>query len=125
MGPPAGDADDEPIAAQATHLRGRKDRRTVIDEHFDGDVALYEEYLISCRDQFGLDVAAGDSACRSADHAALQRLAHSLKGVFALLGDDAGAVRARAVEKLAAQRLDAGEAWRGVRVHLLAHLPNP
>lgn len=100
-----------------------RDRQAVIAENFDGDGELYEDYLNACRAQFARDAAAGDAACQRADHRSLQRLAHSLKGVLALLGDEDGAADAATLETTAAALMNPGDVWPRLRARLLAHVP--
>ncbi len=84
---------------------------------FGGDHALYLAFLQSCREQFALDLLAGDRAAAQGDTAAMRHLAHSLKGVLASLDELDDATAARQLEEAAA----AGDAeacrrrWPGLR----------
>jgi CheY-like chemotaxis protein len=76
--------------------------RAAVDAAFGGDAALYRAFRDEARLQFSHDLAEGDRALAAADWPALRRLAHSLKSVLALLGDDAAAATARTLEVAAA-----------------------
>ena len=98
---------------------------------FGGDHGLYQAYLASCLAQFGNDLAQGDAAARAHDAPALQRVAHSLKSVLAMLGQPHAAQEAREIEAHAAA--GATEAmrngWQRLRQQLRAfmaqHTPPP
>lgn len=89
-------------------------------KYFAGNVALYEAYRDSCRNQFGSDIQAGDKACREHDLQALRRLAHTLKTTFLLLGRESGSDVAEAADLAAAEGRegDAFDRWLELRVHL-------
>lgn len=70
--------------------------------YFNGDVALSESYRCACLRQFPADLHAGDAAVAQTDLMALRRLAHDLKSVLQILGHDALAQQARALEDAAA-----------------------
>lgn len=91
-------------------------RPGVVDEYFGGDASLYGLYRAQCLEQFERDLEAGDHGAAAGDWAALRHLAHSLKSVLAMLGDDEGSGLARALEGDAA-RADAGAArpaWKAL-----------
>lgn len=98
---------------------------------FGGDHGLYQAYLASCLAQFGNDLVQGDAAARAHDAPALQRVAHSLKSVLAMLGQPHAAQEAREIEAHAAA--GATEAmrngWQRLRQQLRAfmaqHTPPP
>lgn len=94
--------------------------------HFGGDAALFLAFREACREQFTHDLGAGRLAVDRADAAALRLLAHSLKSVFATLGQDELARVARDLELGAAaadwpaalplwDRLQAGLAAQSVK----------
>ena len=70
--------------------------------YFDGDRDLSDSYRQTCLRQFPADIQAGDAAAAHVDLAALRRLAHDLKSVMQILGHDALAAQARALEAAAA-----------------------
>jgi len=86
--------------------------RPGLDSHFGGDVALYDAFSAQAVAQFAADVPDGDRCLAAGDWPALRRLAHSLKGVLALLGVERGVAIARALETAAAQG-DATACTRG------------
>ncbi len=98
-------------------------QETLVCRHFDGDWALYEEYLSACKAQFLIDAQAGDAACTDLNGLPLlHRLAHSLKTVLQTLGYDVAAQQARDVE-LACALQDAMQArihWTRVRHAILS-----
>lgn len=73
-----------------------------VERHFGGDEAFFQAFLAQAKQQFGDDVAEGERCCAAADLPALRRLAHSLKSVLQLLGDDAASELARRLERQAA-----------------------
>jgi len=76
--------------------------RSAIDAGFGGDAGLFQAFREEARAQFAHDLAEGDRALAAADWPALRRLAHSLKSVLTLLGDEAAAGAARSLESAAA-----------------------
>jgi CheY-like chemotaxis protein len=88
---------------------------------FAGRPELQAEFRRASIVQFGDDIAAGDAALRAGDTAALRRLAHSLKGVLGLLGEDTAAALARRLDAAAAASSpEAAGLWVSLRVHLQA-----
>lgn len=68
--------------------------------YFEGDHALFAEYLPLCRQQFSQDLQAGDLALTAPiDLGALRRLAHSLKTVLKTLGQEPLAVTAHKLDQ--------------------------
>lgn len=76
--------------------------RHAIEAAFGGDGELFRAFRDGARAQFTHDLAEGDRALAAADWPALRRLAHSLKSVLTLLGNDAAATTARTLEAAAA-----------------------
>ena len=69
--------------------------------------------------KFADDVAEGERCCAAADLAALRRLAHSLKSVLQLLGDDTASELARRIERQAAAGAhDSVAQWPALRAVL-------
>lgn len=100
--PPAGTAAPAAVPEPA---RADEVRRAITD-NFGGDATLYDAFRAQALTQFAADLGEGDQSLSAGDLPAVRRLAHSLKGVLALLGHDAGTGAARALERAAA----AGEA---------------
>jgi hypothetical protein len=73
-------------------------------QHFGGDRGLYESFRGGCLERFADDLAQGNAAVASGDAAALRRVAHGLKAVLELLGQNDLASQARTLE-------DAAAAW--------------
>jgi DNA-binding response OmpR family regulator len=71
-------------------------------ERFAGDLALFTDFRAHAHQHFLHDIAAGRQALAAGDLPALHRLAHSLQGVMTLLGDEAGATLAQAVQAASA-----------------------
>lgn len=92
----------------------------VVQARFGGDAGLYTAFRDQVHRQWQEDLAEGTRLCAAADGPGLRRLAHSLKGVLALLGDDTGAAQARLVEDVAAAGDAAAvtAAWRLLAQHL-------
>ena len=98
-------------------------RETAIQTHFAGNAALFDRFRAASLLQFPADLADGEAALARGDIAALHRLAHSLKTVLQLLGDDDASARARRLETAAVdgstpQTL--ATAWRSLRQAVLA-----
>lgn len=72
-----------------------------IAAHFGGDESLYRAFRASCLQQFPADLLDGDAAVAAADAARLRRVAHSLKSVLLLLGEDEASATARRLEHAA------------------------
>lgn len=83
------------------------DEAGAIARHFGGQAALYHAFRRACVAQFHADCTEGDDAVAAGDAARLRRLAHSLKSVLTLLGADALAREAAAIEAQAAGALGA------------------
>jgi len=75
----------------------------LIDRNFAGDAGLFHAFRDIARQQFSVDVEAGERALLARDASALRRLAHSLKSVLDSLGESAAAEQARTLEAAAAQ----------------------
>jgi CheY-like chemotaxis protein/HPt (histidine-containing phosphotransfer) domain-containing protein len=78
-----------------------------IDAHFAGNRELFLAFREGCLSQFEADIVRGNENLRRADLPALRHLAHSLKSVLTLLGEDELSGVARQLEDSAA-RADAG-----------------
>lgn len=94
--------------------------QAVIAQYFSGQTAWFAAYRADCLLQFTHDLQTGDRALDAGDAPALQRLAHNLKSVLHMLGREAAAGQAQALEAAAA-RADWGEmapGWRGLRRQL-------
>jgi CheY-like chemotaxis protein len=104
-GPAGSAAADEASAEQAAIAR-----------YFGGQAALFAAYRADCLAQFTHDLQAGDQALAVKDAAALRRLAHNLKSVLRMLGREAAAGQAQALEAAAAGQDWNGmaEGWRGL-----------
>lgn len=98
-----------------------------VSTYFGGDRALYQNFLVHCRQQWQHDVELGDLALQQGDLQALRRLAHSLKSVLTTLGLAADGVLAQSLEHAAGEgRAEAaGALWPRLRAHLLLHATPP
>lgn len=98
-------------AAPATPAQG-----DAVQRHFGGDAALFAAFRDQAVQQFAADLAEGDRCTAAADLPALRRLAHSLKSVLLLLGDDVASEQARQLERRATDG-DPGSVagWAGLR----------
>jgi CheY-like chemotaxis protein len=96
--------------------------QAAIDQHFDGNAALYRSFAADCAVQFKLDAAAGESACERGDLAQLHRLAHNLKSALSMLGHaSASAVAAELEEQAGTGNAPlARSSWRRLRPALAA-----
>ena len=72
-----------------------------VQRHFAGQVELFRAYRQSCLTQFDADLQAGEQALLVRDAVALCRLGHNLKSVLRMLGDEAAAQSAQALEAAA------------------------
>lgn len=92
--------------------------------YFGGDAALFQSYRASCLEQLPADVALGENLLAARDAAALRRLAHSLKSVLRLLGQEQSSGLAQALEQacLACDWPRAADAWRLLGAALLGML---
>ncbi|RZJ10220.1 MAG: response regulator transcription factor [Rubrivivax sp.] len=78
---------------------------SAVQDLFGGDRALFDSFRAGCIERFADDLAQGDAAMACADAATLQRVAHNLKAVLALIGEPDLAAKAGSLEAAAA-------AWR-------------
>lgn len=90
-----------PAATPAATGRAAEARHALVHQ-FGGDVTLYGAFRAQATAQFADDLAEAERLLAVHDHEALRRLAHSLKGVLALLGHEADGAVARALEQAAA-----------------------
>jgi CheY-like chemotaxis protein len=97
-GPAAGDAATSGGPAPALD----HDEQAALADAFGGDLALFLAFRAQARSQFAEDAATLVRAMERGDGPALQRGAHSLKGVLATLGDPVGTALARRLEQAAA-----------------------
>lgn len=77
--------------------------RAAIESRFGGDAAMFQTFLAAALAQFPEDSRQIDDALACGDAGALERGAHSVKGVFALLREDAASEVARRLEWAARQ----------------------
>ncbi len=103
---------DTPIVAEAE----RRERATA--HSFGGDAGLFDRFEAACRAQFALDAAQGVAAAQAGDLAMLRLLGHSLKSVLRMLGHEAAALQAQALEQ-ADGSAAAQQAWEDLHVQLL------
>ena len=75
--------------------------QTAVQGHFNSDLALFNTFKNLSRTQFTLDIQNGDQWTSTQDLSALHRLAHSLRSVFLLLGEDQAHAQATALEQAA------------------------
>lgn len=96
------------------------DEAQVIAVQFGGDAELYTAFRGQVRAQLPADVQEAERALAAQDWPALHRLAHSLKGVLGLLGDERGATSARQLEAAAAATDAAAcrQGWPALLRHL-------
>lgn len=93
----------------------RRERATA--HSFAGNQALFERFEAACREQFLLDREAGDAAAARGDLSSLRLLGHSLASVLRMLGHEAQAQQAQALES-AAGLAAACQAWAALRGRL-------
>lgn len=95
-----------------------------VSTYFGGDAALFHSYRASCLAQLPADVALGENLLAARDAAALRRLAHSLKSVLRLLGQEQASGLAQALEQscLAGDWAGATDVWRQLGAALLGML---
>ncbi len=86
---------------------------TVAAARFGGDQAMYAQFRAAALVQFPADMQQIDAGVLAGDWGAVRRTAHSLKGVFALLCEDAASEVARRLEQADPQR--AGIIWPVLR----------
>lgn len=90
------------------------------NRHFAGNVALYRAFVATVREQAAQDLARGDQALAQKAWPEMRRLAHSLKTVFPMVGNDAAGQLSRELEHSATLGLAESEGlWLQVRVQLL------
>lgn len=91
-------------------------------DHFGGDAGLHAAFRASAIAQFPNDLDEGDRACASGDLQALRRVAHSLKSVLRLLGNEQASITARATEDSAVDgdAPRATEEWGRLRAQVAA-----
>jgi DNA-binding response OmpR family regulator len=109
----------EPASGVGEHDEAGAEQ-AVISQYFAGQTALFAAYRADCLLQFAHDLQTGDRALAARDAPAVQRLAHNLKSVLRMLGREAAAAQAQALEAAAA-RADWGEmapGWDGLRRQL-------
>ncbi|GEM_PF-2331508 len=70
---------------------------------FNGDEKMYGVFVAGCIDYFPADAQATSNACALSDWATVQRVAHSLKSVLALLREDVASELARRMEQACAE----------------------
>ena len=75
----------------------------LVNKYFGGNQGLFVAFRQSCLDQFVEDLRMGDPAVQAQDSAGLRRIAHNLKSVLTLLGEEEGARLALRTETWAAQ----------------------
>jgi len=92
----------------------------LIARHFEGDATLFAAFKAASLAQFEDDIARGNAAVAADDRAVLRRIAHDLKSVLVLLGDEPGAACAAALEKAAATPAPLADGWTALRRSLLA-----
>lgn len=102
---PSASAEASPL--DVSHPTGEA---SAVATHFGGDAALYRAFRAGCLAQFPDDLREGDAAVASANAQQLRRVAHSLKSVLLLLGDDEASATARRLEHAA----EAGD-WAACR----------
>lgn len=93
-----------------------------IASFFGGDADLFRSYRASCLAQLPVDVAQAGQLLALRDAAALRRLAHSLKSVLRLLGQERAAGQAQILEQacLAGDWREVEQAWRPLDATLRA-----
>lgn len=95
-----------------------------VASYFGGDAALFHSYRASCLAQLPDDVALGENLLAARNAAALRRLAHNLKSVLRLLGQEQASGLAQTLEQacLASDWAGATDAWRQLGAALLGML---
>lgn len=95
-----------------------------LEDPFAGDEALRRAFELSCVQQWPRDLLEGDAAVLAQDVGRLHRLAHTLKGSLRLLGAQAEAELALALERQCAPgawRADLPLAWGELACAVRAH----
>ncbi len=72
-----------------------------IATYFGGSEALYATFKAACLQQFPMDIQSGDAAATTGDHQTLRRVAHSLKSILLMLGEQVLSDLARDAENAA------------------------
>jgi len=102
--------------------------QTAAQSYFDSDLALFNTFKNLSHAQFTQDIQNGDHWACTQDLAALHRLAHSLKSVLLLLGEDQAHAQATALEQVARAQTQTPEiyaAWAALRQSLEGLRDNP
>jgi DNA-binding response OmpR family regulator len=116
-------ASDDRAAAPGAPTPADVRRDAAIKTHFAGQAALFDRFRAASLLQFPADLADGEAALARGDIAALRRLAHSLKTVLQLLGDDDASAWARRLESAAVEGSTPqtlAPLWRSLRQAVLA-----
>ncbi len=94
-----------------------------IEHYFGGDRSLFVLYRQQCLAQFAEDLRHGDACAAAGRTLEMRHLAHSLKSVLSMLGDEGASARARALEDVAAggEVQAAAGHWRALAMRLRAH----
>jgi CheY-like chemotaxis protein/HPt (histidine-containing phosphotransfer) domain-containing protein len=94
--------------------------KTAVEARFGGDADMFETFLAAALAQFPVDSRQIDEALAGGDVGALERGAHSIKGVFALLREDVASEVARRLEWAAREGRsdDATAIWAVLRAWL-------
>lgn len=125
----AGAGSTSDFAAPAPVLRpgtAPVDEDALVATWFAGERSLYEQFLVSCRPRLAAAVAEGDAAVQAMDTATLASLCHRLKTLLRMLGAEADARVAAAVETALPADAAGGLAlWQALRRRLLAHATSP
>jgi len=100
-------ADRLPDGTRPDHEGPDAARLRTVDTHFAGDGRLFLAFREGCLVQFQADIVRGDMSLGRGDFPDLRHLAHSLKSVLTLLGEDELSGVARQLEDGTA-RADAG-----------------
>lgn len=95
-----------------------------VNKYFGGNRGLFVAYRRSCLDQLGEDLHVGDRAVQTRDSAGLHRIAHNLKSVLTLLGEEEGARLAWRTETWADQGAwaQAASSWHPLREQVRAFM---
>lgn len=110
-------------ATTADAPAGPASEAAAIERYFGGDRSLFLLYRQQCRTQFAEDLRQGDALAAAGRTAEMQQLAHSLKSVLSMLGDEGASASARALEDAAARgdgRAASGH-WRALAPCLCSH----
>jgi DNA-binding response OmpR family regulator len=91
----------------ALEVPAHNSQREAVRTCFGGDVALHKVFLDGCIRQLPVDAIEISAACERFDWETVKRVVHSLKGVLALLREDAACELARRVEQAASVEKEA------------------